>query len=92
MLTRWTIRCGAWLSGRVRAIVYCVEAAAHQHEALGFNPRLRLPVGILLRCDLPRGFPCFGFLFRGLQAFRCLLLNLLCGALAQGHLGGGRGC
>ncbi len=66
-------------------------------QALGFNPRRRLPVGILLRCGLPRGFPCFGFpcfgfLFRGLQAFRCLLLNLLCGALAQGHLGGGRGC
>jgi glycosyltransferase involved in cell wall biosynthesis len=53
VLTRWTIRTGARLSRWVNRIIYCVELAALQHEALGFEPSRRIVI--------PNGFDTLRF-------------------------------
>jgi glycosyltransferase involved in cell wall biosynthesis len=46
--TRLTIRAGAWLSRWISRIIYCVDLAAVQHEALGFDAyrRIVIPNGV----------------------------------------------
>lgn len=51
--TALAIRCGSWLSGQPKAIVYCSRASAAQHEALGYRAAsTRL---------IPNGFDCERF-------------------------------
>lgn len=52
LLTRLTIRLGAYLSKFTKAIIYCAEICALQHEAIGFDPTKRLVIHNGFNIDL----------------------------------------
>lgn len=81
--TRAVIRLGAWLSGRVDAIVYNAERSAGEHEARGYDGRRRMVIANGIDCAVFRPEPDRRAALR--RALRIDSRPLLIGHVARYH-------